>query len=53
MASIEKLALPDGQKRYRVRWRTPDGKSRSKTMKREVDAKKFLTGIEHAKDTNS
>jgi hypothetical protein len=36
-----------------VRWRTPDGKSRSKTLKRRVDADKFITGIEHSNDVGS
>ena len=27
--------------------------SRSKTLKREVDAKKFLISVEHSKDTNT
>jgi Phage integrase, N-terminal SAM-like domain len=53
VASIEKFVLPDGERRYRVRFRTPDGKSRSKTLKREVDAKKFLTGVEHSKDVGN
>jgi integrase len=48
MASINKV--PGG---YRVRWRTPDGRSRSKTLKRRVDAVRFLTTVEHAKQTNS
>jgi integrase len=49
MASIEKR----GPGCYVVRWRTPDGKSRSKTLKREVDAKKFLISVEHSKDTQT
>jgi integrase len=36
-----------------VRWRTPDGKSRSKTLKREVDAKRFLTTVGHSKDVGT
>jgi hypothetical protein len=49
MASIEKR----GPGCYVVRWRTPDGKSRNKTLKREVDAKKFLTSVEHSKDVGT
>ena len=49
MASVEKR----GSGCYVVRWRTPDGKSRSKTLKREVDAKKFLVSVEHSKDTRT
>ena len=49
MASIGKR----GRGCYVVRWRTPDGSSRSKTLRREVDAKKFLISVEHSKDTNT
>jgi Phage integrase, N-terminal SAM-like domain len=48
MASVDKV--PTG---YRVRWRTPDGKSRSKTIKREVDAKRFLVRVEYSKDAGT
>jgi hypothetical protein len=48
MASVD--TVPTG---YRVRWRTPDGKSRSKTLKRRVDAERFLTGVEHSKDVGA
>jgi integrase len=48
MASVDKV--PGG---YRVRWRTPDGKSRSKTVKRRVDADRFLHGVEHSKDAKT
>jgi len=46
MASVDKVAAG-----YRVRWRTPDGKSRSKTLKRRVDAERFLVSVEHAKES--
>jgi integrase len=45
MASVDKLA--DG--RWRARWRTPEGSSRSKTFARKVDADKHLTSVEHSK----
>jgi integrase len=48
MASVDKVASG-----YRVRWRTPDGKSRSKTLKRRVDADRFLTSVEHSKDVGT
>lgn len=48
MASVDKVATG-----YRVRWRTPDGKSRSKTLKREVEAKRLLTSVEHSKDVGT
>ncbi len=59
MASIDiitadGLRLPSGSKatkgaRYRVRYRTPDGLSRTKTYDRKVDAEKFATSTEHSK----
>src|SRR5687768_16022489 len=49
MASIEKR----GPGCYVVRWRTPYGKSRTKTLKRDVDAKRFRTSIEHSKDVGA
>jgi integrase len=45
MASITKL----GDGRYRARWRTPDGASRSKTFDRKGDAERHLTTVEHDK----
>jgi integrase len=48
LASFDKV--PTG---YRVRWRTPDGKSRSKTIKRKVDAQQFLLSVEHAKEVGT
>jgi|GEM_PF-6777843 len=59
MASIDIITadgrrLPAGSKatkgaRYRVRYRTPDGLSRTKTYDRKVDAEKFATSTEHSK----
>jgi integrase len=42
MAHIEKR----GPKRWRARYRGPDGRERSKTFSRRVDAERFLTSIE-------
>jgi integrase len=33
---------PKGDRKYRARWRTPDGASRSKTFTRKVEAQQFL-----------
>jgi integrase len=44
MASIDKV--PAG---WRARWRTPDGRSRSKTFGRKVDAQRHLTSVEGSK----
>jgi len=48
MSSVTKV--PTG---WRARWRTPDGKSRSKTFARRIDAEKHLTGTDHAKLTGA
>jgi integrase len=36
--------------RWRARWRTPDGQSRSQVFDRKVDAEKFLVSVEHSKN---
>lgn len=41
MASITSIG-PKSNRRYRARWRTPDGASRSKTFDRKIDAERFL-----------
>lgn len=35
--------------RYRVRWRSPDGRSRSQTFDKKVDADRHLTTVQHSK----
>ena len=45
MSSVDKM--PNGK--WRARWRTPDGASRSRNFTRKADAEKHLTGIEHRK----
>ena len=47
MASIEKQ--PNG--RWRARYRSPDGKGRSRTFRLKGQAEKFLVSIEHSKET--
>lgn len=47
MASIEKQA----NGRWRARYRTPSGESRSKTFKLKKDATKFLLSKEHSKES--
>ena len=39
----------NGKVIYRVRYRGPDGRERSKNFKRKVDAEKYLTTVESAK----
>jgi integrase len=36
---------PRSDRKYRARWRTPDGASRSKTFTRKVDAEQFLAKV--------
>ncbi len=38
---------PNG--RWRARYRTPDGRARSRTFDRKVEADRFLTAVEHSK----
>jgi len=35
--------------RWRARWRTPDGKQRSRVFTRKLDAQRHLTNVEHQK----
>ena len=54
MASIDKVSGIDrstGKRatRYRVRWRSPDGRSRSQTFDKKVDADRHLTSVQHSK----
>lgn len=50
MASIEKRER-DGKRSWLARYRDPDGRQRSKSFTRKVDAQRWLTGTEHAKLT--
>ncbi len=49
MASIVKKALGDGSAAYLVRFRTVDGKQRSKQFSREKDAEAFASRTETEK----
>jgi integrase len=46
MASVDRRG-----RSWRARWRTPDGKSRSKEFTRKIDAQRFLASIEHSKSS--
>lgn len=52
MASIEKR-MRDGKPRWYARYRSPDGKQKTKTFDRKIDAERYLTGIESAKLTGA
>lgn len=45
MAHVEKR----GPGRWRARYRDPDGRERSRTFGRRIDAERWLTSVEHAK----
>jgi integrase len=49
MASIDRY--PGG--RWRARWRTPMGESRSQVFDRKVNAERWLTSVEHSKLTGA
>lgn len=49
MAHVERR----GRDRWRARYRTPDGKERSRTFDRKIDAERFLTSVEHEKLTGA
>ena len=48
MASIDKVGAG-----WRARFRTPDGKSRSRTFRRKLDAEAFLAEVGHARNTGA
>jgi len=47
MSSITKV----DERKYRARWRTADGSSRSKTFARKADAENFLDSVGHKQQT--
>jgi len=49
MASIDKVLLPSGKTVYKVRYRTPEGKSRKKTFALRRDADRYLVEVEQSK----
>lgn len=53
MASVERVAKKNGEKAWRARYRSPDGRSREQWFDRRVDAEQFLTSIEHSKLSGS
>lgn len=52
MGSIKRISNGD-ETIYRARWRTPDGKSRSKTFERRGDAERHLDQMQHSKATGA
>jgi integrase len=52
MTSIAKR-ITDGAVRYDVRYRTPSRESRRKSFARKIDAERFKTQIDNAKDTGA
>jgi len=52
MSAIEKRTR-NGRVRWYVRHRDPSGQQRNKTFGREVDAQRYLAGVESAKLSGS
>ena len=57
MPHVEDRWLRSGRsgkgRRWRARYTDPDGKERSKSFDKKVDADRFLTEVEHSKLTGS
>ena len=47
-----KTTAPKGA-RYRLRYRTPEGESRTKTFGRRLDAERHLIAVEHTKNSGA
>lgn len=52
MSSVEKR-VREGKRAWLARYRDPEGKQRTKSFARKVDAERYLTGIENAKLTGA
>jgi integrase len=46
VASIDKIKTAKGETRWKARWRTPDGGSRTKMFGKKGEAERFLTTVE-------
>lgn len=53
MANIKKVTLKNGKTRYRLRYRTPEGKAKTETFDLERDASRRARDVEHRKDTGT
>jgi integrase len=51
--AIEKLILESGKASWRARWRDDRGRQRSKSFRRKVDAERFVTALEHARNSGA
>jgi integrase len=51
--AIEKLVLESGRMTWRARWRDDRNRQRSKSFRRKVDAERFMTSLEHAKNSGT
>lgn len=45
MASISKTETASGQRRWRARWRGPDGRQREKWFERKLDAERYVAEV--------
>lgn len=53
MASVESVGARGVDRRYRVRWRTPEGAQRKQTFRLREDADRFAREVEVAKDRSA
>src|SRR5664280_3753056 len=53
MASIERRTRADGRVAWDARYRDPAGVQRKRTFSRKIDAQRYLTSIESAKNAGS
>jgi len=51
--AIEKLVLDSGKVTWRARWRDDRKRQRSKSFRRKVDAERFMTSLDHAKNSGA
>ena len=51
--AIAKLVLASGKVTWRARWRDDRNRQRSKSFRRKVDAERFMTSLDHAKNSGA
>ena len=51
--AIEKLVLESGKVSWRARWRDDRNRQRSKSFRRKIDAERFMTALDHAKNSGA
>jgi integrase len=51
--AIERLVLDSGKVTWRARWRDDRNRQRSKSFRRKIDAERFMTSLQHAKNSGA